>query len=68
MIHKDKIITLIQYFTKEAKEYGRLGGMNEAWGLIHAAKKLQKLLLDEDRGSGIENSPKTEYNQKGIVR
>ena len=44
MINEIEIKGLIRFFKHEAEQYAKIGGMNEAWGLNYAARKLQKII------------------------
>lgn len=44
MIPPKIIQEVINYLYQEAKDYAKLGGANESWGLVHGAKRLEKAL------------------------
>lgn len=59
LILQTSLLNLIKYLYKEASEYAKLGGTNEAWGLVHAAKQLEKIFKQPVlQSASIRDPPK----------
>lgn len=67
MIPSKIIREVINYLYQEAKDYAKLGGTNESWGLVHGAKRLEKALKASHETTEKTNSLIFEITKLEII-